>query len=579
MKLPANAQEWVHWLELGPGARWLARGAALLGLGLFSLLVAYKQFRGPSSELVFLQADVGRQLAAGQGFATRVNYPQTAAYLRARGEPYDPRVLFPELSQPPLYALAVAAVLRLWPEASLRAAPVPPAGFGGDYALLVLNVACLWIAAVQTWRLGTRLFDARAGLLAALALLLSAPVWQQTVAVGGTPLMMVALLGLFQLLLRFEEAAEAGRPAWPWLAASGAVCGVLFLGEYTAGALAPLVAAYAGWRCRRWRAAGPVLAGFALVAAPWMIRNVAWTGSPVGLAWHDVALRAGDSTADPAGLRTTLGATAPAVDFRKLGNKGLTAVQAALGGELWSGGGLVLTAFFVAGWLYRFRSAAANRLRALLTLALALLVVAQAFLNSGESERHPLAYGAPLIIVFGAGFFAVLVASSQALAGRGTLAAAGLLALQAVPLGQDVLEPRSVHFHYPPYHPGLFVALRGEFERRGATAPEWMTDVPAGAAWYSGLRVWAQPAVLRDFYALSIDYPLVALVLTPRTFERPLFAELAESSQAASRFGEWGRIYAGLLRQRLPPEFPLGQPQRLADNFYVLTDPTRFPGK
>jgi len=59
-------QELIHWMEVGEGARWIRRGAALLLLLLLSLTAANKQFHGPAQETTLLQADVARQLAAGR---------------------------------------------------------------------------------------------------------------------------------------------------------------------------------------------------------------------------------------------------------------------------------------------------------------------------------------------------------------------------------------------------------------------------------------------------------------------------------------------------------------------------------
>ncbi|GAB1487868.1 hypothetical protein MASR2M8_03100 [Opitutaceae bacterium] len=374
-----------------------------------------------------------------------------------------------------------------------------------------------------------------------------------------------------------EAAQEESRPGVIGWGLAGVVCGLLFLLDYPAGLLAPLIAGYAGWRRRSLAVALLVAGAFLLVVGPWVTRNIALAGHPVGLAWQDVALRAGDTTAEPARVRVMLSATAPVIDLNKLGNKGLTALQTGLRDLTWGGGALFLSAFFVAGWLYRFRSDRAHRLRALAAASLGVLLVAQAFLNSGEGERHPLVYGAPLLVLFGAGFFTVLVTSSAAVAAHPGWAVAGLLALQASPLIQDVLEPRRIHFHYPPYHPAIFASLGAEFERRSAGPPVWMADVPAGAAWYSGQRVWAQPATLREFYEVTLEHRTVALVLTPKTLDRPYFSELAASSATAPRFGDWDRIYSGLVTQRFPAEFPLSQPQKLADNFMVLIDPTQGP--
>ena len=63
MPRPRSTQELIHWLEMGAGARMIVTAAALLGIFALSVLVAWKQFHGATSESALVQADVGRQLA------------------------------------------------------------------------------------------------------------------------------------------------------------------------------------------------------------------------------------------------------------------------------------------------------------------------------------------------------------------------------------------------------------------------------------------------------------------------------------------------------------------------------------
>lgn len=593
MPRPRNVQEWLHWLEIGAGARRVRLAAALLGVLVLSLLVSWSQFRGATSEATLAQADTGRQLAAGEGFTTLVNTPQAVAFLARRGVPFDPARPYPELYQAPLYSLTIAAGLAVlpasWREALFARAPAAPDGFAADYFLLGLNLVLFWLAAWLTYGLGRRLFDARTGWVAALAVLVSVGLWQQTVAINGTPLLMVLALAAFHVWHRVDAAAEA-RGAAGWLAALGAVCGLLFLAEYSAGALVAVALGYAWLRFpgrRRWPALGLVALGFVLVAGPWIARNLALTGSPVALAVQNVALRAGDPTAEPAAQRLMLSAELPALSLDKLGNKTLTGLQENLKSRLWSGGGMWLTAFFVAGWLYTYRAAPVNRLRWTLAAALVVLLVAQAALNSVETERLAAVWLAPLIIVFGAGFFFVLLGSHAVLGAWPRACATVLLLLQALPLLHDALEPRRLHFQYPPYAPGLFLGLHRELAHRDAARRFGaMADVPAGMAWYGRQRVWAQPLKLRDFYAIALEQPIGALLLTPRTLDRPFFTDLGGRTPAPgslervrSRFGEWGGVYAGLLTGTFPPEFPLRSPLKLDENLYVLLDPALPPAR
>ncbi|OAM89235.1 hypothetical protein OH491_13220 [Termitidicoccus mucosus] len=627
-----SLQEWVHWLEVGDGTLWLRRAAFVAGVLILSGLVGYKQFRGPASEETLAQAAMARQLAEGRGFSTPVNYPQTAAWARERFEPGAEAAL-PELHHAPLYPLVIAGALKVFP-AETRAglfgrAPEPPNGFRADYVLLALNVLLLWCAAWQTWRLARRWFDAPTAWVAMGAMLVSAPVWQATVAVNGAPLAMVLLLALFQIEAAADRVARASRPCFAGqslenmggspmphnptggtpvppdprrrdaraasvlpAAGAGVVCGLLFLTDYAALAVLPVALAGA-WRRRAGaRTAAVLLAAFAVVAGPWVGRNIALTGNPLAFAWQGVALKAGDPTAEPATVRATFSPDAPRIDVAKLGNKVLTSLQRGLGVEAWSGGGLLLTAFFVAGCLYRFRRGEANGARWLFVAALGAWVVARAFLDSGEGERSPWVCAAPVMAVFGARFFTVLVASHATLGAHAARAAWVLLAVQALPLARELAEPRKLHFSYPPYYPALFQGVARQVESESVAAAMsgreagWMCDVPAGAAWYgggaaggAGGRVWAQPATVRDFLEVNALQPQAALVLTPHTLARPFFAELAKGGEtaAAGETAAWAQVYRGLATGRVPPGFPLSRAARVADDLHILINPALMP--
>jgi hypothetical protein len=589
---PRTAQELVHWLERGGGSRWILLGALFSCCLAVSVVVSWRQFHGAASEATLVQADLGRQLASGEGFTTRVNYPQAAAYLRARGVRFDPVVPYPEVYQAPLYPMVIAAALRLLPHAAraslFAGAPAPPYGYAADYFLLGLNLLLFWLALWLAFDLARRLFGAPAGWLASIALFVSVPVWQQVVAVNGTALMMVLALAAFHAWWRAESAGEA-RHASRAYGVLGIMCGALFLAEYSAGILVMVAAASVPRRGQpaRWRALGLLLGGFALVAAPWVIRNLEVTGLPTALAVQNIALKYGDSTAEPSVIRGTLSATLPSIELNKLANKVLSAIQDALKSRVWAGGAMWFTAFFAAGWLYVFKSAPVNRLRWLFALSLLVLVVAQAAFNSGESERQAVVWLSPLIIVFGAGFFFVLLSSNPVLGSWPRVCAAALLTLQSLPLVHDALDPHWLHFQYPPYFPQLFQGMRRQLDISDAAGRYGlMADVPAGLAWYGQTRVWAQPATLRDFYAVQVEQPTGELLLTPRTLDRPFFSDLNAKSKAQSfltasipRIGEWGEVYGGLLTGSFPRDFPLSTPRKVTEDLYVLFNSSMAPGR
>lgn len=574
-----SMQEWVHWFEIGGGARWIRIAGAVLGVLLLSGLVSYKLFRGPLTETTMAQAVTGRQLATGHGFTTLVNYPQSFAWAESKiggGGFVNVTRPLPELHQAPLYSMMIAVALKIWPATGARA----------DYVLLALNVALLWAAALQTFLLGRALFGSKAGLLAMLALLLSAPVWAAAAAVNGATLSMVLWLGLFRLVLKVERrlAAEAGmahriREASVLVfetVALGVVCGLLFLSDYALLVVpvivfVPLFMRVPPGRRRNWSLVFAI-AGFALVASPWLIRNVSLTGKPLALAGEGMVLKADDPTAEPSARRATFSAEPPRADFKKISNKALTSLQKGAGEKLWSGGGIFLTAFFVAGLLYRFRDGGAGRLRRLAVGLLVAVAVTQAFFDSGEGERTVWLCMAPVVMIFGAGFFLILIGSSDELSRRAWLAALVLLAAQAVPLARDVIAPRRPAYNYPPYLPALFEGMAEKLSQGRDESFAWMADVPAGAAWYGGRRVWAKPATMNGFREVNRWQRVRALTLTPETLSRPFFGELTKPAANAAA-EDWAQVYRGLAAGRLPEWFPLKSPVRIAPDFYVLIDP------
>lgn len=577
-----STQELMHWLEQGRGAVWLRRSAVVLAALLLTTIYSWKQFHGIPTEFVMQQAVLGRQLAHGRGFTTQVNYPQTYAVMKQRGMPFDEKKEYPELYQAPLYALALAVVFKVLPESIWAHQPVAPDGWLPDYVVLLVNMVLFWVAIWLVWRLARKLFDERAAWLAVLATVFSVTLWQQTVALTGLPLFMVLLLALFNGLAELEEqaAAHPGRSLLWRAGALGAVCALLFLTEYSGGLVALVLGGYLALR-PGWTARWPVFGVFAgvmiLLIAPWLVRNTVVAGHPLGLAWQNLALKAGDPTAEPAAQRTIASTVAPVFDLNKLGNKGLTGMELNLRERIWSGGGLLLTAFFVAGLLYQFRQGSVNRVRWCFGAVLLVLLAAQPYFNSGESPRLPAYYLAPLIIIFGAGFFFVLVDSQTKLTLHWKWVVAALLVLQGLPLTRDLLEPRRIHFHYPPYYPGLFMELKRDMDRRFLPGTGIATDVPAGTAWYGQTRVWAKPERLRDFSRIIVEQNIGTLLLTPVTLDRPFFTELAARSEDTINLndtGGWGGVYTGLVTRRMPAYFPLNMPpQKLTENMVLLVNP------
>lgn len=582
-----SAQDLIHWLEQGRGARALALAALVLGGLVLTVVYSWRQFHGIPDEFVMQQAVLARQIATGKGFTTLVNYPQTSSVVLARGMRFEDSAPYPELYNAPLYPIVMASVFAVLPGSVWENIPETRDGWVPDYVILLINVALLWGAVAWTARLALRVFDSRVAWIAGTATALSVPLWQHTVTLAGVPLMMLLAVAVVDQVAAFEqrlsEIGHVDRGAMIRAAVLGLLCGLLFLSEYSAGLVALVVACYLVIRIpggRRWVSTLVFSAAFTVVIAPWMVRNMAVVGNPLGLAWQNLALKAGDSTAEPAAQRNLLTTAPPGLDTKKLGNKGLTGLELNLKERLWSGGGMMLTAFFIAGLAYQFRYGPANRVRWFFGALLLVMLAGQPFFSSGESTRLPAYYLAPCVIVFGAGFFLVLLDSQVRLAEHWRWAAFALLLLQGLPLVRDSLEPRKIHFHFPPYFPNLFMELRRYSAQKFVPGTGIASDVPAGTAWYGRMRVWSKPERIRDFQEITVKQNIGALLLTPVTLDRPFFAELAARSTEAIRLsdsGGWGDVYTGLVTRRMPAGFPLSMPpERVMDNMVLLTNPATF---
>jgi 4-amino-4-deoxy-L-arabinose transferase-like glycosyltransferase len=194
-------------------------------------------------------AEMGRRLAAGEGFTTGVIYPAELAF----GATED----HPAVMRPPLWPLALAAVFAVTGPRDGAAHALTGAFFLGTVAL--------------TAALGAALGGPVVGALAGLAL-------ATTPAFAGLALDAVSeTLFAFIITLAFLLYSRRGHAF-----AIGLTCGLAYLTRYNGLLLFPVLLALL-W-ARHPRAMRPLLwcsAGLALVVLPWWLRNLWVAGNPV----------------------------------------------------------------------------------------------------------------------------------------------------------------------------------------------------------------------------------------------------------------------------------------------------------
>jgi len=602
-------QNLVHWMEMGKGRKISLVVTLLVFVSLFTVYHCYKRYRGPGSESVIEQALLAKNLARGKGFTTTIIYPQTVAFLESRNagagrEKYifDSSVPLPELYHAPLYAITLAAGMKVadllpfglnewvWADPEPTSANRYPY-FNADYLVLAVNVIFFWLSCALVFILGRRIFSAQAGIVMLLGMVFSIGIWDHVLGVTGMALLCFLTLLFFDFWSRLvaeqlqQETISIRRIAF-WSIGIGVAAGLMFLTEYTSAMIYLVFLVSLGITCRgRSLVASllPALAAFLLIISPWCTRNFMITGHPMGLAGWNVFLKQGDSSAEPIAFRKSMNPDRPEISLKKVANKGLSGIEANLTTHFWAGGAYVFTAFFLAGCLYRFRNGLANHMRWCAVLSIVLLLIAQPFLNSGESERLPVFYMTPLIIVFGTGFFLIMLESTGRKGVRERIVYIAILLLfQGLPMLHNLSEPRRVPFRYPPYVPSLMSYMRTHLlELTHPLDYGVMADIPAGLAWYSQQPVWAQPGDYADFVQVFVRQDIAALLLSPSVLGKPYFAKLLRADlDIGERFADtryWGAVYGGLQSRKIPVFFPLRRINQLSMDMYVLLNELAWP--
>ncbi len=591
-------QRIVYWIDIGLGKK-ITQAVALAAITvIYSFYHGYKRYNGPGQEEVIEMAVLGKQLSEGKGFSTSVIYPQAVALLESRKSDYvyTADEQHPDLYQAPLYPLILAGGLKImtptmrekiWKDPLSKARGVYPA-FNGDYYLLVINVIIFWVVCLLTYFLGRLMFSPMVGWVAYFGVLFSLGLWDNILAVSGVVVLMALLLILFILWTYIEYARSDDSPEHlkkfkPWLfSLTGFILALLFLTEYTAGLVGFIFAGYCliFFRGRKelLRTLGLTVLVFTIMISWWLWRNTEWTGKPLTLAGQNISLRLGDPTAEPEEVKRKFDPEMPPLRIKKVFNKGFKGIEDNFKELIWKGGGYIFSAFFLAGCLYRFRQRSTNTMRWCAVLTVASLLLLQPFFNSGLSMRLPAYYTTPLIIVFGCGFFLILQESTKK---RNQWEKLGMIAIflifHSLPLVHNLSEPRRVPFKYPPYIPSVMVYTRTDLKTKFRPGFGFMSDIPAGLAWYSQQKVWAKPDDYGSFVNIFLRQNIGGLLLSPAILDKPYFSKLLPASaELTGGFEEtrhWGDIYRGLDRGKLPEYFPLRIPFQLAVNMFVLINP------
>ncbi len=569
----APLQGFLRALEGGSLAGPLRRILTAVGVLALAFLYLFVQFRGLSTPDGIDQAQVGRQLATGQGYTTKVYRPAAIHALQARHGGTLPDGL-PETYHAPLNPLVNAAALTVG-RATLgtgvdNAHPV----YAADRVVAAAGVLLFLVAVFLHGRLARRLFDVRIAAAGTAFVLLADAFWQFSLSGLPQALLLALFGGALTFLHRALEAQTAGRRPLLSLALVGLLFGLMALAQPLTlfVALGAFVFCGARFRPRAYAALVPPLLCLA-VLVPWFLWNARVSGTPFGtapFAWvHDV-------------IHTEAGwVRRPVPDFATLSpNLFRRRIQASFVDQLGAmstllGGVLVAPLFFVA-LLHRFKRPETEAFKWALSLMWAGAFVGTILIGMETKWLDPnqihLLFG-PAMTFYGAAFLLVVLGRLHPEAARlrtGLLAVVGLVTALPAIVG---FLPGNAPIHFPPYLPGVLRAFEGW------TKPDEVivSDMPWAVSWYGNRKaLWLpdKPATLNEYSDYgTLGGPVVMLYFSPLTRDLKFASELA-----TGEYSDWTLLILGI--DRALEGFPLRAHLTLAGSqCLLLADRPRWEGK
>jgi Dolichyl-phosphate-mannose-protein mannosyltransferase len=476
----------------------------------------------------------------------------------------------PDLANPPVYPLVLAGLMKILPfhfAVNLKSGFWANNGifwrYQPDFLIAVFNEVLLLVSAVVAFFVAKKLFDSRVAWLALVLMLGCEVLWRFSVSGLSTMLLLLIFLALAWCILKTEELGREPQADMVqilfWAAAAGILTGVGALTRYSFGwTIIPVVIFLLLF-------SGPgkllntvaALAAFAIVLAPWIVRNLAISGVPFGTAGY--AIFEGTSLAPGGQLDRSLhpdllNALLPS----PYGHKLLANLAPLFAGDLFKLGGSWLSVLFFAGLLLGFSRSGGRRMRYFLMMCLGMFMVVQAlgrtWLSDGSPEinsENLLVLVVPLVFIFGAAFFFTLLDQMTLPAVELRYVVIGLfIALCCLPLF-FAMWSKARPVQYPPYYPPDVEKVAGWMKPNELM----MSDVPWAVAWYGQRQcAWITEDANAEFFALN-DYikPVNGLYLTMRTMDSRLVSDCFRGGQDS-----WGRFTLdALARNQIPAGFPL----------------------
>ncbi len=589
-------QDAIHKLEVGGGSRIFRVTLAVLAVAFFAVVYNWRAFKNMSTQESMDMAQLGRNLAKGKGYTTLFIRPFSIYLIKKRntnqsgsaaqdkgGDLAQVKGMHPDISNPPVYPVFLAAIQKLLPLDYSVSTTKPFWSSNGkfwrykpDFVIAMFNEAIFLGVVVLVFLLARRLFDSPVAWLSGGLLLGCELLWRFSASGLSTMLLLfIFTCAIWCLVLLEQEMREPkyGTIGGPLLAAGfGLFLGLACLTRYSFGwmVIPSLAFMFIFGGTRRVIFATIVAVVFGAVITPWLLRTYHLSGTPFGTAGYAVM----ESTMmfPDNRLQRSLDPDLSRMYMMPFWLKFITNMRVIIQTDLPKLGGSWVSAFFLVGLLINFRNPAVRRLRFFLLMCLGGLVVTQALGRTTLSDESPelnsenlIVLMTPFVMVYGVSlFFMLLELINLPLRGLRYVIIGVFAVVSCLPLILTFLPPKTIPVAYPPYYPPAIQTLAAWVKEKEMT----MSDIPWAVAWYGDRQsIWLtlkckpdnkDASTHENFFEVN-DFikPIAILYLTPQTMDSRFLSQWIRAGEQS-----WGSfIIESMVRKKVPDDFPLNETQ------------------